>query len=474
MASESGFTRRELFAGVVGLARGEKAPNILFAIADDHSYFHTSSAGYRAVSTPAIDRVAGTGVRFTGSFCSSPSCTPSRGAILTGQQFWRLEEGGNLWSSLPKKFPIYPDLLEAAGYHVGLTGKGWGPGNFKAGGYTRNPAGSSYQNFDAFMEARPKNKPFCFWFGSTDPHRPYEKEARLKSRIKLDDIEVPPWLPDVREVREDIADYLFEIERFDRDVGAILTAIGKAGELENTLVVVTSDNGMPFPRAKTNLYDSGTRMPLAISWPAVIPGGRVIDDFVSHVDFAPTFLEAAGIRVPSSMTGRSLLPMLETKKVGQVERQRDFVLTGRERHTQMREGGLGYPMRAIRTRDFLYIRNYEPGRWPSGDPPHFGDIDNGPSKEFVASHQNKFYELTCAKRPAEELYDLRKDPAQQLNVATQSSYAAARGKLAKMLQNHLTRLKDPRATGERVIWDGSPYYGVRNTQMREVTPTSRD
>jgi arylsulfatase A-like enzyme len=215
-------------------------------------------------------------------------------------------------------------------------------------------------------------------------------------------------------------------------------------------------------------------MPLAISWPAVIPGGRVIDDFVSHVDFAPTFLQAAGVRAPSAVTGRSLLPMLQSKKAGQVERERDFVLTGRERHTQMREGGVGYPMRAIRTRDFLYIRNYEPDRWPSGDPPHFGDIDNGPSKEFVAAHQDKFYELACAKRPAEELYDLPKDPAQQLNVATQSSYAATREKLAKTLQNYLTKFKDPRATGERVIWDSSPYYGVRNTQMREVAPTSRD
>ena len=189
------------------------------------------------------------------------------------------------------------------------------------------------------------------------------------------------------EVREDIADYLFEIQRFDRDVGAILAAIEKAGELENTLVVVTSDNGMPFPRAKTNLYDSGTRMPLAISWPAAVPGGRVVDDFVSHTDFAPTFLAAAGLAIPESMSGRSLLPLLQSKKAGIVEKERDRVFTGRERHTQMRAGGVGYPMRAIRTRDFLYIRNYETDRWPSGDPPNFGDIDNGPSKEFVVVAQ---------------------------------------------------------------------------------------
>jgi N-sulfoglucosamine sulfohydrolase len=453
-------------------AQRRKQPNILFAISDDQSYWHTSAAGYKAVSTPHFDRIAAAGVRFTHSFCSSPSCTPSRGAILTGQHFWRLEEGGNLWSSLPLKFSSYADTLEAAGYHVGLLGKGWGPGDLKAAGRTRNPAGPNYKDFATFFASRPADKPFCFWFGSTDPHRPYDEGFGRKSGIKLQDIEVPPWLPATAQVREDMADYLAEIQRFDTDVGAILSILEKAGELENTLVVLTSDNGMPFPRAKTNLYDSGTRMPLAISWPASIPGGRVIDDFVSHTDFAPTFLEAAGLTVPASMTGRSLLPLLKSKAQGEVEKDRDRVFTGRERHTQMRAGSVGYPMRAVRTRDFLYIRNYEPDRWPSGDPPHFGDIDNGPSKEFVVTHNDgaeygKFYQLACAKRPAEELYDLKQDPAQQLNVASDARYVSEKGRLAKMLQDYLTRTGDPRGAGRRIIWDTSPYYGPANAQARK-------
>jgi N-sulfoglucosamine sulfohydrolase len=477
--SEGSLTRRQVIAGALSLSASpaigqtrRKQPNILFAIADDQSYLHISSAGYKAVSTPNIDRVASRGIRFTHSFCSSPSCTPSRGAILTGQHFWRLEEGGNLWSRLSKKFTGYPDLLEAAGYHVGLQGKGWGPGNLEAAGRTRNPAGPNHPSFGAFLQSRPKDKPFCFWFGSTDPHRPYEKGLALKAGFRLEDIEVPTWLPDDPVVREDIADYLFEVQRFDRDVGAILDAIEKAGELENTLVVVTSDNGMPFPRAKTNLYDSGTRMPLAISWPATVPGGRVVDDFVSHTDFAPTFLAAAGLPVPETMTGRSLLPILQSRKTGQVEKARDRVFTGRERHTQMRAGGVGYPMRAVRTRDFLYIRNYEPDRWPSGDPPDFGDIDNGLSKEFVVARKDsadfgKFYQLACAKRPAEELYDLKRDTAQQVNVATDRKYAGPREKLSKMLQDTLTATQDPRATGQKIIWDTSPYYGVANPQSRK-------
>jgi N-sulfoglucosamine sulfohydrolase len=450
-----------------------RRPNILFAIADDQSWLHTGVAGDPLVRTPTIDRLAGAGVRFTQSYCSSPSCTPSRGAILTGRRFWELEEGGNLWSSLPKKFSTYPDLLGSAGYHVGLQGKGWGPGNFKAGGYERNPAGSAYKSFGEFIDARPREKPFCFWFGSTDPHRPYEAGSAARAGLSLDKVSVPPWLPDVPEVRADIAEYLFEVERFDRDVGSILDALTKSGELENTLVVMTSDNGMPFPRAKTNLYDSGTHMPLVISWPAAFRGSRVIDDFVSHTDFAPTFVEAAGLPVPPVMSGRSLLPLLLSNRSGQVERSRDRVFTGRERHTAMRAGGVGYPMRAVRTRDFLYIRNYEPERWPAGDPPHFGDIDNGPSKEFVIAHKEsaevqRFFEMACAKRPAEELYDIRSDPAQQMNIASDQGYAAAKAKLSAMLKEDLTRTKDPRATGGPIIWDTSPYYGASNPQVREA------
>lgn len=475
MPDETVLTRRQLLGSAIAtpvLAQRRKRPNILFAISDDQSYLHTSAAGYKAVSTPHFDGIAAAGVRFTHSFCSSPSCTPSRGAILTGQHFWRLEEGGNLWSSLPTKFSLYPDMLEAAGYHVGLQGKGWGPGDLKAAGRTRNPAGPSYKDFATFFNSRPADKPFCFWFGSTDPHRPYDEGAGRKAGIRLDDIEVPPWLPDHPTIREDIADYLSEIQRFDKDVGAILSILEKAGELENTLVIVTSDNGMPFPRAKTNLYDSGTRMPLAISWPASIPGGRVIDDFVSHTDFAPTILEAAELPVPASITGQSLLPMLRSKDQGQVEKARDRVFTGRERHTQMRAGGVGYPMRAVRTRDFLYIRNYQPDRWPSGDPPHFGDIDNGLSKEFIVTHSDgseygRFYQLACAKRPAEELYDLNQDAAQQMNVASLPKYAGDKSRLAKMLQDYLARTNDPRATGRKVIWDNSPYYGQPNVQMRK-------
>ncbi len=444
-------------------AQRARRPNILFAISDDQSFPHTGAAGDPVVRTPHFDRVAAEGVRFAFAYCSSPSCTPSRGAILTGQECYRLREGMNLWSSLPADIPVYTDLLESVGYHVGFTRKGWGPGDFEAGGRSRNPAGEQYKSFDTFFTAKPKDKPFCFWFGSQDPHRAYEKGTGLASGLRLDDVVVPQFLPDDREVRSDILDYFYEVERFDRDVGVILDALEKAGELDNTLVVITSDNGMPFPRAKTNLYDHGTRLPLAMRWPEGIRGGRVIEDFVSFVDFAATFLEIAGVSVPEQMTGRSLAPLLSSTESGRIDPARDHVILARERHTLRRAGGVGYPMRAIRTYDSLYVRNLEPERWPAGDPPGYGDIDASPSKDLLVRNQDnpevrKYFELACAKRPAEELYDMSYATDQTQNVAGLPDYAAVQASLRAELDRRLKETRDPRSTGGP-LFESAPYHG---------------
>ena len=423
-------------------------PNILFCIADDWSWAHAGAYGDRVAQTPTFDRVAREGVLFQNSFCSSPSCTPSRAAILTGQEFFRLETSANLWGTLDKKFAVYPDLLEAVGYHVGLTRKGWGPGDFRPGGRTRNPAGPNFKDFDAFLAAKPKESPFCFWFGSIDPHRPYETGSGVASGKKLEDVRVPAFLPDAPPVRSDILDYLFEIERFDREIGVMLATLQARGELDNTIVVITSDNGMPFPRAKTNLYDYGAHMPLAIRWPRRVPGGRIVEDFVSHTDFAPTFLETAGLKPVPGMTGRSLLPLLSSKQSGQIEAVRDAAVFGRERH------GMSFPCRAIRTREFLYIRNYKPDR------ANF-DTDNGPTKTFVMEHKDepqwaRFHQLSFGLRPAAELYDLKRDPDQLVNVAGQAAHAAAQSTLNARLEARLKSLRDPRALGEGAYFDTAP------------------
>jgi uncharacterized sulfatase len=445
----------------------DKRPNILFALADDWAWPHAGAYGDKVVKTPTFDRVAKEGALFSHAFSVTPSCTASRAAILTGQTSHRLEESGNLWSTLQKKFDCYPDLLEAAGYHAGLSGKGWGPGKFEEGGRTRNPAGPSYKDFETFFKTVPDGKPFCFWLGHRDPHRPYVAGTGVKSGMNPADVFVPPYLPDTPEVRSDICDYYFAVQRYDRDVGKILDLLEKAGKLDHTIVIMTGDNGWPFPRGKANLYDAGTRQPLAVRWPALVKAGLTSDAYISFQDFAPTILEAAGLKPTPAMTGRSFLEVLTNSRN---LKPRDRVFVERERHANVRKGDLGYPGRAIRTREFLYIRNFHPDRWPAGDPElwkavgPFGDIDGGPTKDVVVTGRGdanlgKFFDLACGKRPEEELYDLAKDAYQMTNVAARPEYAAAKKKLRVELDQWMRETSDPRASGDDDRWDRYPYYG---------------
>ncbi len=471
--------------------QNSKRPNILFVIADDQSWLHTSITGDKVVKTPAFDRVAREGVFFTHSFAASPSCTASRSAVLSGQDIWRVKEAGVLYGSIPPGLKLYPQLLEAAGYHVGYTGKGWAPGNPNYLGFKGSPTGKEYNsildesvpkgifksdyaaNFEAFLSDNPRDAPFCFWFGSFEPHRTYDEGIGLRNGKKMEDVKVPSFLPDTKEVRSDLLDYYFEIEWFDTQLEKMLKKLEAMGELDNTLVVVTADNGMAFPRAKTTLYDWGVRMPLAIRWGNKITGGRTIDDLVCHTDFAPTFLEAAGVPVPKEMTGKSLLSILLSKKQGIVDSKRNQVFTAIERHTICRPGNATYPIRAIRTRDFLYIRNFEPGRWPTGGPDfissnntYHGDVDAGATKTFMvaAENQKKYareYQLSFGKRPGEELYKISTDPDQVHNLAEDKLYDKIKKELSAALTRHLTETGDPRIKNEDP-WQGYIYQKGEN------------
>ncbi|RPI49263.1 MAG: heparan N-sulfatase [Acidobacteria bacterium] len=451
-------------------AQATRRPNILLAIADDWSWPHAGAYGDPTVKTPVFDRIAREGALFTHAFAAAPSCTPSRAALLTGRYPHQLEEGGVLHGFLPDKFPVYTDLLERAGYYVGYTRKGWGPGRFEPGGRPRNPAGVQFGDFDAFLRGRPAGQPFVFWFGSQDPHRPYEEGSGAASGIDLASIRVPTFLPDTPEVRGDLADYFFEVQRFDREVGQILERLRTLGELDNTLVVITADNGMPFPRAKANVYDSGARLPFAMRWPGRVRPGLVADAFINLSDLAPTFLEAAGLTPPESMSARSILGLA----AGGSEQGRDRVFVERERHAHVRAGNLSYPVRAVRTDEWLYIRNFRPDRWPAGDPEMvfsvgpYGDIDGGVSKTLLLERRNdpaiaRFFALATAIRPAEELYDLKTDPDQLTNVAADPGRSGAKANLRRMLDEWMRTTGDPRATVDDDRWDRYPYYGQPGT-----------
>ncbi len=456
------------------LAADTPRPNILFAMADDWGWPHAGAYGDPVVKTPTFDRLARDGALFENVFVSAPSCTPSRGAILTGQWHWRLKGAANLWSVFPDEFTTYPELLAKAGYETAVTGKGWGPGKVATPG--RQIVGKRFRNFQAFMDQRDRDKPFCFWLGTSDPHRPYKAGSGKASGMDLDKIKPFGCFPDVPEVRSDIADYYWEVQRWDALVGKAVETLKKTGQLNNTIILMTGDHNMPFPRCKGNLYDCGSRVPLAICWPAQMPGHRVIDDFVSFTDFAPTFLAAAGLPIPSDVTGRSLLSILKSDRSGQIDPRRVFTLIGKERHCPGQEAPSmgGYPCRALRTKDFLYVRNFDPQRWPAGTPnwkkatypgSWLGDCDNGPTKTYMVENRHKdaqhekLYDLAFGRRPAEELYDMRNDPDQLDNVIDQKAYADIRKKLATQLLQQLQETGDPRVVGGGEQFDKYPYLG---------------
>jgi hypothetical protein len=356
-----------------------------------------------------------------------------------------------------------------------------GPGDFTAGGFARNPAGPVYQqykvkpplqgignidyarNFAAFLEDRKPGQPFCFWVGGQEPHRVYEEGSGRRAGRSPADVSVPAYLPDNNVVRNDLLDYALEVEWFDAHLGKILEHLEKAGELEDTLVVVSSDHGMPFPRVKGQIYEHGFHIPLAMRWGRQIKPGRVVTDFINVRDFAPTYLELAGLALPGSVTGRSFADVLRSEKSGQVDPTRNRMVIGKERHDVGRPHDWGYPVRAIRTPEYLYVRNYEPDRWPAGNPETFyPNCDNSPTKTLIASSFDKYYRLCFGKRPPEELYRVSEDPDCVKNLAAESTLESVRRELRAELDERLRKDEDPRALGRGEIFEAYKYMGNRD------------
>jgi len=419
---DSRLSRRAFLAaaGAPALIRcaAARRPNILIAISDDQSYPHTGAMGDKVVKTPGFDRVAAQGVLFRHCYSLSPGCAPARAGLLTGRYPWQLEEAGTHASLFPRKFTVFPDLLEQHGYFVGLTGKGAGPCNYADAGWPRNPAGPSFdkyklakplpginsndyaRNFEDFLNARPKDKPFCFWYGGTEPHRSYEKGSGAKSGKRLKDVVVPPFLPDTPEVRSDILDYYREIEYFDSHLARMLELLAKRGE----------------------------------------------------------------------MVGQTLLSLLRSGKSGLIEPPRRRVFSGRERHSHARFDNLGYPARAVREGNYLYVWNMKPERWPAGDPELYADIDNGPSKQWMMEHRNDpkvapLFEHSFGKRPEQQLFDVRKDPGCLRNLAGQAAYESVRKSMRAALEKALKDHGDPRLLDKGDIWESYPRFSEMRPQL---------
>ena len=461
-------------------AQAARRPNILFVIADDWGHGHAGAYGCNWIKTPHFDRVAREGVLFSNTFTSNPKCSPCRATILTGRNSWQLKEAINHFSVFPNDFAVYPDLLEKAGYFVGLTGKGWGPGDYTSTGFAHNPAGREYRkhtlkppadgiapldyaaNFADFLSQKPKDKPFCFWLGGQEPHRRYEPGSGVRAGKRLEDVTLPAYYPDNRIIRNDMLDYAVEVEWFDQHLGRALRSLEEMGELDNTFVVVTSDHGMPFPRVKGQIYEHGFHIPLAVRWGANIKGGRVIEDFINTRDFAPTFMELAGLKPAGSMTGRSFLDVLQSGKSGTVDAARNVMLVAKERHDLGRPNDKGYPVRAIRTPDYLYIRNYDPDAWPAGNPETgYRNVDDSPTKDLLLSGFDEYYRLSFGKRPAEHLYLVKTDSDNVKDVARDVKYALVKRQLRDRMEEMLRGEGDPRMLGRADFFDTIQYTGPR-------------
>ena len=450
-------------------------PNIVFILADDASWKHFGAYGSNDVKTPHIDKMAQEGVLFQNAFVSTPSCTASRGSILSGRNAFELEDGILLGGYLPKKFITYTSILAKAGYKVAATGKGWGPGTLF--GRTVNPAGTPYNdlrsnpyrevlcenpisdidyaaNFNNFLFDRKEDQPFVFWVGTNEPHKPYADGFAAVQNIDSNNIKVPEFYPDNNKVRSELAAYLAEIQHIDLQVGAVYEVLKKHNELENTLVVFTSDNGMPFPRAKSNLYDYGIRIPLIVTWGDQIQKGRRIDDLISLTDLAPTFIDAAGLSVPETMSGKSFMDILKSDQSGMVRKEERSVFSCIERHGR----DAIYPSRSIRTKDFHLIWNALPDHNPIV-------VDGGPIKDVLITYKEKysyFYKLTIGKRPAYELYEVKKDPYSMNNLTESSAHQIILEDLKSELIKYLKIRQDPRIIGTHDLWHYSPHFILWN------------
>jgi len=504
--------------GITALStHAAERPNVVFLFADDWGRY---ASAYRepdrptindVIETPNFDALAAGGVLFWDAHVSAPSCTPSRTAVLTGRHFFRNGSGSQLhspWSGDKAADPVlqltsYHQRLKDAGYHTGVTYKTHVSMHLFNGAESQyNSAGQRFNRFSqevsqgktraerqhiqqqlldevrnnmrSFLAAGKPDQPFCWYFSPTNVHRTWVWEsAQPLWNLNPDDLKgkLPAFLPDNDTIRQDMADYLGECMAFDAAIGVVVDELKQRGQFENTLLVISGDHGAPgFPRGKTNLVNFGTQVPLAIHWPAGIQNpGRRIDNPTSLIDLAPTYLDALGLEPQPGMNGKSLLPILrDGTATGFSPLGNEYVITGRERHVgNAREDFLPYPSRAIRTKDYLYIRNFKPERWPMLTPPltdgekTHGDLDGGPTKRWFADVQNQtqyteYVEWAWGKRPAEELYHLRQDHDQLHNLVGSPEHAEIHQRLSNQLTEVLQQAEDPRVVGDDAF-DRAPY-----------------
>lgn len=423
-------------------AQATTPPNVVLIIADDLAWDDTGAYGNKKVRTPNLDRLAREGMKFTRAFVAISSCSPSRASLITGRYPHNTDAEQLHWP-LPAEQVTFVEKLKAAGYWTAASGK-WHLGEAvknrfdlvddpgEAGFQTDPKTGKMLAQDDSgaagwipVLRQRPKDKPFFLWFAALDPHRDYVENS-IPNPHGAEDVIVPPYLPDTIEVRKELALYYDEIARLDGNVGKVMAELKQQGVAENTLILFISDNGRPFPRAKTTLYDSGSKTPLIVRWPKTIRRGVIAEGLVSSVDVAPTILQLAGVPIPSSVQGKSFAAILTNPKA----KTRDAIYAEKNWHDYEDR------TRAVRTERFKYIRNDYPDlplttSADSGRSPTMDAIRRLRKEGKLTAQQSRIFQTP---RPAEELYDVSADPHEFQNLANDPRYAKTLAELREKLR----------------------------------------
>jgi arylsulfatase A-like enzyme len=439
--------------------RPSDPPNIVFVVSDDHSTPHLGPYGF-PVPTPNFDRFAATGMTFDRMFTTAPQCAPSRASFATGRSPIAVQ-ASRFSAGVPREIEMFPQILRReAGYYTGIVRRahhldGWtDPKNTLTRGiWEKHRIQSVPERFDhvdmggnhretarmiaGFFAKAPTDRPFFLWINFNDPHHPWNAPEVVDPSV----LPMPPDWPDTPAMRNDFARYLDEIARMDSEFQIVLDAIEARDATASTIVVFVGDNGAALPRGKGALHDRGINVPLLVRWPGQTPAGSRSSALVSGEDFAPTLLEAAGLPVPRSMTGRSFLGLLRGDPEYQ-PRAHVFAMRGVHGASVFNEDthANGYDLgRAVRSDRYKLILNYTP--WMRYSPV---DSGNEPGwKSIVSAHDAGSLPAPLEglyfanPRPIVELYDIQVDPGEIRNLAGNPAHATIEHELKVVLQEKM-------------------------------------
>jgi N-sulfoglucosamine sulfohydrolase len=402
---------------VASTARAEPKPHVVLFLADDLGVRDCGPYGGTAVPTPHMDRLAKDGLSFRLAFVSSPSCAPSRAALLTGLDPMR--NGAMLNHARPKaNLKKWPKYFQEQGYEVVAIGKVAHYAQVTEYGFD-HASHFKYHEDECvteavkYLEGRKSEKPLCLLVGTNWPHVPWPKDSAIRVET------LPPTQVDTTETRTARSRYYAAVANADRDLGLIRAAATKTLGT-NVLFAFTSDHGSQFPFGKWNCTDAGVRTPLIVSWPGRVKSGTT-DAMVGWIDLLPTMLAAVGAEAPQDLSGRSFLDVL----LGKADRHRDKVFLTHSGDGQMNR----YPIRAVRTAEWKFIRNLDPAA------EHHTHVDKGNAGSDGRAYWDSW--MVKAKtdpaaaaivkryhtRPAEELYDVANDPHELANLAADPKHA---------------------------------------------------